>query len=72
MLAGALSIQELTPAGGVSAALAEAFLDIVGDHRLEIAGDAFGPRSVAAFLPSMKIGAAGLSPVPGSEMPMSA
>ncbi len=31
-----------------------------------------GPRSVAAFLPSMKTGAVGVSPVPGSEMPMSA
>ncbi len=31
-----------------------------------------GPRSVAAFLPSMKTGAEGISPVPGSEMPMSA
>src|SRR5215467_6758569 len=30
------------------------------------------PRSVATFLPSMKTGAAGCSPVPGSEMPMSA
>ena len=32
----------------------------------------FGPRRVVAFLPSMNTGAAGASPVPGSEMPMSA
>ena len=31
-----------------------------------------GPRSVAAFWPSMNTGAVGCSPVPGSEMPMSA
>jgi hypothetical protein len=30
------------------------------------------PRSVMAFLPSMNTGAAGSSPLPGSEMPMSA
>ena len=28
------------------------------------------PRSVTAFSPSMNTGAAGASPVPGSEMPM--
>ena len=49
----------------------EATLDIVVDHRLEFAGDA-GPRKVATFLPSTKTGAVGSSPVPGSEMPISA
>ncbi len=31
-----------------------------------------GPRKVMAFLPSMNTGATGASPVPGSEMPISA
>ncbi len=31
-----------------------------------------GPRKVVTFLPSMNTGAAGASPVPGSEMPISA
>jgi hypothetical protein len=45
-------------------------LDVV-DHCLKSAATV-GPRKVGAFLPSMRTGAAGTSPVPGSEMPMSA
>ena len=53
------------------AALPEAALDIVDHHLLELGGDR-GAAQRHAFLPSMNTGAAGCSPVPGSEMPMSA
>ena len=57
--------------GASRAAGAVAALDVV-DHELLECCDTVGPRKVTAFLPSMNTGAAGASPVPGSEMPMSA